>query len=86
MVGAWEISDSSGYDVASGVDPSDPTLTMYSTYNRNVGAYAGFEQMIYKEKKDDENDMQGLTLFGKLGFHRQIETICRNISAPDCIT
>lgn len=68
MIGAWEISDSNGYDVASGVYSSDPTLTIYNTYNRNFGAYVGFEQMIYKEKKNDQNDMQGLTLFAQAGI------------------
>lgn len=68
MIGAWEMSDSNGYDVASGVDPNDSTLTTYNTYNRNFGAYVGFEQMIYKEKKNDENDMQGLTLFTQAGI------------------
>lgn len=66
-IGAWEMSDSnnSGMNVQY-MDYG--TNTAYSNYfNRNYGAYAQFEQMVYKEKKDDENDMQGLVVFGQFG-------------------
>lgn len=67
MIGAWEMSDSNGYNVPVAVNPNDPSVSNYNIYNRNYGAYAGFEQMVYKEHKDDENDMQGLTVFGQFG-------------------
>lgn len=66
MLGAWEMSDSSGMSTATGMNSYGNTV--YNNFNRNMGAYAGFEQMIYKEKKDDPNDMQGLTLFGQAGI------------------
>lgn len=66
MVGAWELSDSTGFDMAQSYD-YNTAITYYNTYNRNYGAYAGFEQMVYKENKDDDNDMQGLTVFGQFG-------------------
>lgn len=65
MIGAWELSDSNGMGVAEGV--SGDGSTYYNNFNRNYGAYAGFEQMIYKENKKDENDMQGLIVFGQFG-------------------
>lgn len=65
-IGAWEMSDSTGFDVAQSYDYNTAT-TYYNTYNRNFGAYAQFEQMVYKEKKDDDNDMQGLVVFGQFG-------------------
>ena len=65
MLGAWELSDSSGMGVATGADADG---TIYNNFNRNFGCYVGFEQMIYKEKKDDENDMQGLVVFGQFGI------------------
>lgn len=67
MLGAWEMSDSSGMGVATGID-TDSGETVYNAFNRNFGCYAGFEQMVYKENKDDENDMQGLTVFGQFGM------------------
>lgn len=67
MVGAWEMSDSTGVDVAQSYDPNAAAV-YYNTYNRNFGAYAQFEQMVYKEKKDDDNDMQGLVVFGQFGI------------------
>lgn len=66
MVGAWELSDSNGMSVSGGLDNSGSVY--YNNFNRNYGAYAGFEQMVYKENKDDENDMQGLIVFGQVGF------------------
>jgi porin len=65
MLGAWEMSDTSGMGVATGVDSSG---TIYNNFNRNFGGYVGFEQMVYKEKKDDDNDLQGLVLFGQAGM------------------
>lgn len=65
MLGAWEMSDSNGYSTASGMDSTG--LTTYTNFNRNYGCYAGFEQMVYKEKKNNENDMQGLVVFGQFG-------------------
>jgi porin len=67
MLGAWEMSDTEGMGVATGVDP-DTDETVYNNFNRNFGAYFNFEQMLYKEKKDDENDMQGLVVFGQFGI------------------
>lgn len=66
MVGAWEMSDSSGMSVSGGVDGGGNVYT--NNFNRNFGCYAGFEQMVYKEKKDDDNDMQGLLVFGQFGM------------------
>lgn len=65
MVGAWEMSDSNGMGVADGLNSDGSTY--YNNFYRNYGGYAGFEQMVYKEKKDDENDMQGLVVFGQFG-------------------
>lgn len=65
MLGGWELSDSSGFDVAAGMDSYGATT--YNNYNRNCGAYFQFEQMVYKEKKNDDNDMQGLVVFGQAG-------------------
>lgn len=66
MVGAWELSDSNGMSTANGVNSDGSTY--YNNFHRNCGAYAGFEQMVYKEKKNDENDMQGLVVFGQFGI------------------
>ena len=66
MLGAWEMSDSNGMSVTSGVDNIGNTYT--NDFNRNMGAYFNFEQMLYKEKKDDNNDMQGLVFFGQFGI------------------
>jgi len=66
MLGAWEMSDSNGMGVATGIDSNEETI--YNNFNRNFGAYVGFEQMVYKENKDNENDMQGLTVFGQAGM------------------
>lgn len=66
MIGAWELSDSNGMGVATGVD--DDGETIYNNFNRNYGCYFNFEQMVYKEKKDDKNDMQGLVVFGQFGM------------------
>lgn len=65
MLGAWEMSDSNGMGVATGQDDDG---TIYNNFNRNFGCYVGFEQMVYKEKKDDKNDMQGLVVFGQAGM------------------
>lgn len=65
MIGAWEMSDSNGYGVATGVEEGE---TIYNEFNRNYGVYFNFEQMVYKEQKDNPDDMQGLVLFGQLGM------------------
>lgn len=46
-------------------DNGNPGL---KTYGSNYGVYEGFEQMVYKEKKDDKKDDQGLTFFGHIGL------------------
>lgn len=65
MVGAWEMSDSSGYGVATGVENDE---VVYNNFNRNYGFYFNFEQMVYKEQKENSDDMQGLVLFGQMGI------------------
>lgn len=65
-IGAWEMSDSNGMSVAEGLDSTGAPY--YNSFNRNFGAYVQFEQMVYKENKDDENDMQGLVVFGQAGI------------------
>lgn len=65
-VGAWEMSDSNGFGVATSLDAGGSAV--YNSFNRNYGCYAGFEQMVYKEHKDDDNDMQGLIVFGQFGM------------------
>lgn len=65
MIGAWELSDSNGMGVAVGEDADG---TIYNNFYRNYGAYFNFEQMVYKEKKDDNNDLQGLVVFGQVGI------------------
>ncbi len=67
IIGAWEWGERDGFEIASGYNPSTDT-TSYNKYSSNFGAYAGFEQMLYKEKKDDDNDMQGLVAFGQFGI------------------
>lgn len=66
MLGMWEMSDSTGMQVADGLN--DDGSSYYRNFNRNFGFYADFEQMVYKENKDDENDMQGLVVFGQFGI------------------
>ena len=66
-IGAWEMGDSNGMSVANGINYSSGTV-YYNNFYRNYGGYAQFEQMVYKEKKDDENDMQGLVVFGQFGI------------------
>lgn len=66
-LGAWEMSDSNGMYTLEGIDYSTSTIYV-NEFNRNFGAYAQFEQMVYKEKKDDDNDMQGLVVFGQFGI------------------
>lgn len=65
MLGAWEMSDSNGMQTIAGEDISGP---YYNDFNRNFGAYFNFEQMVYKEKKEDNNDLQGLVVFGQFGI------------------
>lgn len=66
MLGAWELSDSTGFDAPTGTDSEG--FTYSNNFNRNFGGYFGFEQMVYKENKDDDNDMQGLVVFGQAGI------------------
>lgn len=63
-VGAWEMSDSNGMQTLDGTSNN----VYVNNFNRNYGAYAQFEQMVYKEKKDDDNDLQGLVVFGQFGI------------------
>lgn len=65
IAGAWELSDSNGMGVGESMYPDGSTY--YNNFNRNYGCYAEFEQMVYKEKKNDDNDMQGLIVFGQYG-------------------
>lgn len=65
MLGAWELSDSNGIETLAGEDSNG---TYYNNFHRNFGAYATFEQMLYKENKNDNNDLQGLVLFGQFGM------------------
>lgn len=66
MLGAWEMSDSNGMSVNGGIDANGNVYT--NNFNRNFGCYVGFEQMVYKENKDNDNDMQGLVVFGQAGM------------------
>lgn len=66
MAGIWENFDREGISAATGVN-FDGT-TFYKNYNSNYGCYVGFEQMIYKKKKDDKNNMEGLIAFGQFGI------------------
>lgn len=66
ILGAWELSDSNGVDVPSGIDSNGDTY--YNNFNRNFGFYTLFEQMLFKENKNDENDMQGLVAFGQFSM------------------
>lgn len=65
MLGAWEMSDSNGMGVATGVENDE---TVYNYFNRNYGFYFNFEQMVYKEQKNNPDDMQGLVIFGQAGM------------------
>lgn len=65
MIGAWEMGDTNGYSVATGVEEEE---TVYNTFYRNYGVYFNFEQMVYKEQKDNPDDMQGLVVFGQTGM------------------
>lgn len=38
------------------------------TFDKNIGCYTAFEQMVYKENKENEKDMQGLTVIGQCGW------------------
>lgn len=65
MLGVWELSDSNGMNVATSMNAGN---IYYNNFNRNFGAYAAFEQIIYKEQKDNDDDMQGLAVFGQFGI------------------
>lgn len=66
MLGAWELSDSNGMSVNGGIYPDGTVYT--NDFHRNFGTYIGFEQMVYKEQKDNDNDLQGLVVFGQAGM------------------
>lgn len=65
MLGSWQTSSNTGFRIIEDVNASGK---QYYDYNRNYGIYASFEQMVYKEKKDNSKDLQGLTIFGQLGL------------------
>lgn len=65
MLGAWETGNPDGFSTTAGVDSNG---IVYNNFNRNLGAYFNFEQMVYKEQKDNPDDMQGLVLFGQTGI------------------
>lgn len=65
MLGAWQMSDSNGYSTISGVDGNG---IVNNNFNRNCGFYFNFEQMVYKEQKENSEDMQGLVVFGQTGM------------------
>lgn len=65
MLGAWQMSDSNGYSTIQGVDDNG---IVYNNFNRNCGFYFNFEQMVYKEQKENSDDMQGLVVFGQTGM------------------
>lgn len=65
-LGGWVMGDSNGYITTQGVDGSGNTI--YNNFYRNTGMYFNFEQMVYKEQKENPNDMQGLVLFGQFGI------------------
>lgn len=78
-IGAWEMSDRNGLSVVSSMDSSGNVY--YNNFNRNFGMYAQFEQMVYKEKKDDKNDIQGLVVFGQFGLSPSTKNdMCRYVS------
>lgn len=66
-IGAWESSDTNGMSVANGINYNTGEVSV-NRFNRNFGAYVQFEQMVYKEKKNDEKDMQGLIAFGQFAI------------------
>lgn len=66
--GYW-ITSKNVEDYTTNVDSSGDFVS--KTYGTNMGLYSAFEQMVYKEKKDDQEDTQGLTLIGQLGFSPQ---------------
>lgn len=65
-LGGWVMGDSNGYSTIQGVDGSGNTIN--NNFYRNSGMYFNFEQMVYKEQKDNPDDMQGLVLFGQFGI------------------
>lgn len=64
FVGYW--AQSREITTTTGLDMYGEPITR--TDFKNYGAYAAFEQMIYKEDKKDETNQQGLTLIGQVGF------------------
>ncbi|MEI7473705.1 MAG: carbohydrate porin [bacterium] len=58
MVGLWNHSGNTDEITAS---------DQVKTYNQNYGNYVGFEQMIYKENKDCDDD-QGATILGQYSW------------------
>lgn len=65
FTGGWAYSGATEVDTED-LDINGDPIT--NTYDRNFGWYAAFEQMLYKEKPEDEEDAQGLTLFGQVGL------------------
>lgn len=65
MTGYWYYSKDTTALTGGLDDNGNPGL---KTYGSNYGVYQCFDQMIYKEKKDDQKDDQGLSLFGQVGF------------------
>lgn len=65
MLGTWQMSNSNGIRT---IESTGPSGSNYNNFNRNYGAYASFEQMVYKEKKENPQDRQGVMLFGQLGL------------------
>lgn len=66
--GYW-ISSKNVQDYTTNVDSSGDFIT--KTYPTNMGVYTAFEQMVFKEKKNNPDDIQGLTLIGQAGFSPQ---------------
>lgn len=65
MLGSWQMSNSNGMRTMESTGPSGPS---FNDFNRNFGAYFSFEQMVYKEKKENPQDKQGIMVFGQLGI------------------
>lgn len=54
-------------DTSETAEISNTPTTEPKIYNQNYGLYSAFEQMIYKENKD-KNDDQGLRVVGQFGW------------------
>lgn len=64
FTGYWFHSD--GVEAIDSIDINGDPVTR--NFFSNHGWYAAFEQMVYKEKKNDKEDEQGLTLLGQVGL------------------